>query len=190
MADLATSTVNANATAAPSTGPLNEPAPPGSSLGETEQYCGGRHTTKCEERQQYVRVQLSGMTGEGQAAEGAATLDLQGSGQAASSGEPVFSAVTIWVYSDSDEDGDTAPDATAGDEPAASAEPVPMDMSSEPEPMAHSSGNGEAASSSSVPIDSGGNSGNNAGLQTFYLAQGAAIPAVFDVDEVDLDAMD
>ncbi|CAE7941007.1 unnamed protein product [Symbiodinium sp. KB8] len=98
--------------------------------------------------------------------------------------EPVFSAVTIWVYSDSEEDGETALDAAAGDEP------VPMDVSSGPEPTAHSSGNGEAASSSSVPIDTGGNSGHNAGLQTFYSAQGSAIPAVFEVDEVDLDAMD
>ena len=92
--------------------------------------------------------------------------------------------MTIWVYSDSEEDGETALDAAAGDEP------VPMDVSSGPEPTAHSSGNGEAASSSSVPIDTGGNSGHNAGLQTFYSAQGSAIPAVFEVDEVDLDAMD
>ena len=150
-------------------------------------YHGGRHTTKCEDRQQYVSVQLSGMAGADPAADGAATLDLQGSGQAASSREPVFNAVTIWVYSDSEgeEAADSAQDATAG------GEPVPMDVTLEPEPPASDNGTAEAASSGNIPNDtSGSNGSSSAGLQTFYSAQGSAIPAVFEAEDVDLDAMD
>ena len=93
-------------------------------------YRGERHTTKCEDRQQYVSVQLSGMAGS--MAEGASTLDLPGSGQAASSGEPVFPATTIWVSSDTEEDEAEARDTSAG------GEPVPMDVSSETELLASS----------------------------------------------------
>ena len=155
-------------------------------------YRGERHTTKCEERQQHVSVQLSGtMAGAAHANDGAAALELQSSGQAASSGEPVFNAATIWIYSDSEgeEAEDSAQAATAGGELI----PIPMDVISESEPQTGATGAAEAASSSALPTDTrggyGGSSGN-AGLRTFPSVRGSAILAGFEEADVDLEAMD
>ena len=86
------------------------------------------------------------------------------------------------------EAADSAQHATAGGEPV----PVPMDVILEPEPGRRvDHGPAKAASSGNIPNDtSGSNGSSSAGLQTFYSAQGSAIPAVFEVEDIDLDAMD